>query len=224
MNIVIIEDEPAIADTLTHVLEMGGFNVVWFNTAGAGLTHLQTNQSDLLILDVGLPDGNGFELCKQIREFSALPIIFLTARADEIDRVVGLEIGGDDYVTKPFSPREMLARVKLRLKPRQSPLPAAVQKLSSSLVSENFDFYKDGVGLGLTALEFRVLDALVQSSPRILSRQQLMDFAQMPVEEAYERNVDSHIKAIRNKLKTVDMSEHLKTKRGFGYYFEHLES
>ncbi|ESP90701.1 response regulator [Pseudoalteromonas luteoviolacea] len=220
MNIVIIEDEPAIADTLTHVLELDGFEVNWFNTAGAGIEYLRSAHADLLVLDVGLPDGNGFELCKQIRAFSALPIIFLTARSDEIDRVVGLEIGADDYVTKPFSPREMLARIKLRLNPRQQTLSHVKDITTSDLTEENYDYHKNGVALGLTALEFRLLKALITASSRVLSRQQLMDFADMPIEEAYERNIDSHIKSIRNKLKTVQMSDNLKTKRGFGYYFE----
>ncbi|KZN44964.1 response regulator [Pseudoalteromonas luteoviolacea] len=220
MNIVIIEDESAIADTLIHVLEMDGFKAHWFNTAGAGLAHLKTKSADLLILDVGLPDGNGFELCKQIRGFSDIPIIFLTARADEIDRVVGLEIGADDYVTKPFSPRELLARVKLRLKSIRRQAESTSEQGQDVLRVENFDYFRGNIALGLTALEFRLLDALLKSSPRVLSRQQLMDFSSMPSEEAYERNVDSHIKSIRNKLQKVEFAECLKTKRGFGYYFE----
>ncbi|KZN40922.1 hypothetical protein N474_11955 [Pseudoalteromonas luteoviolacea CPMOR-2] len=220
MNIVIIEDESAIADTLIHVLEMDGFKAHWFNTAGAGLTYLKSKTADLLILDVGLPDGNGFELCKQIRGFSNIPIIFLTARSDEIDRVVGLEIGADDYVTKPFSPRELLARVKLRLKSVRQPTIVASEQSCDTLRIENYDYYKGPIALGLTALEFRLLNALLESSPRVLSRQQLMEFSNMPIEEAYERNVDSHIKSIRNKLQKVDMAESLKTKRGFGYYFD----
>ncbi|OCQ22662.1 two-component system response regulator [Pseudoalteromonas luteoviolacea] len=220
MNIVIIEDESAIADTLIHVLEMDGFQALWFNTAGAGLAHLENESADLLILDVGLPDGNGFELCKQIRGFSSIPIIFLTARADEIDRVVGLEIGADDYVTKPFSPREMLARVKLRLKSTRRQVEPCNAQEQDTLRVENFDYIRGNVALGLTALEFRLLDALLKSSPRVLSRQQLMDFSNMPSEEAYERNVDSHIKSIRSKLQKIELAECLKTKRGFGYYFE----
>ncbi|KZN67635.1 response regulator [Pseudoalteromonas luteoviolacea] len=220
MNIVIIEDESAIADTLIHVLEMDGFQAHWFNTAGAGVAHLKTKSADLLILDVGLPDGNGFELCKQIRGFSDIPIIFLTARADEIDRVVGLEIGADDYVTKPFSPRELLARVKLRLKSIRRQAQPECEQGQDELRVENFDYVRGNTALGLTALEFRLLDALLKSSPRVLSRQQLMDFSSMPSEEAYERNVDSHIKSIRNKLQKVALAECLKTKRGFGYYFE----
>ncbi len=231
LNILIIEDEPAIADNLIHVLEMDGYQVSWFATAGEGLNYLKANDPALLVLDVGLPDGNGFELCKTIREFSGIPIIFLTARNDEIDRVVGLEIGADDYVTKPFSPREMLARIKLRIRSRPIPESAPtlqqkvpIQHSEDDLYPENFDYGFHGQMLGFTAVEFKILDKLIQVSANVLSREQLMVAADMAPEASYERNIDSHIKAIRNKLKKVNMSERIKTKRGFGYYYNAQES
>ncbi|WP_405598280.1 MULTISPECIES: response regulator [unclassified Pseudoalteromonas] len=221
VQVVIIEDERAIADTLIHTLEMDGFKVAWFSTAGTGLDYIKAFRTDLLILDVGLPDANGFELCKQIREFSSLPIIFLTARNDEIDRVVGLEIGADDYVTKPFSPREMLARVKLRLKPyRISEKPSGLLQSKPVLYSKNYDYYFEDHSLGLTALEFKLLGKLVSQPRQIFSREQLLSSAQLCQESMYARNVDSHIKAIRNKLRTVGADELIQTKRGFGYYYE----
>ncbi|MDN3611326.1 response regulator [Vibrio ostreicida] len=238
-TVVIIEDEAAIADNLVHVLEMDGYQPKWFSTAGEGLAFLQHNHAALLVLDVGLPDGNGFELCKTIREFSDLPIIFLTARNDEIDRVVGLEIGADDYVTKPFSPREMLARVKLRIKSRvamDAQQPDGVEPLAAShplgrdqahqtplgdeLKPENYDYQVGAHKLGLTAVEYKILDKLIRSSPQVLSREQLMVVADMTPHASYERNIDSHIKAIRHKLKPLDMSERICTKRGFGYYYQ----
>lgn len=221
MKVVIIEDEPAIADTLIHVLKNDGFKVDWFNTAGKGLEYIQSNPADLLVLDVGLPDGNGFELCKTIREFSDIPIIFLTARNDEIDRVVGLEIGADDYVTKPFSPREMLARIKLRIKkrPANDKQQTAVAEADVLLKADNYDFYYNEQALGLTALEFKLLDKLINVAGNVLSREQLMVAADMPAQASYERNIDTHIKSIRSKLKTVGLDQRLKTKRGFGYYF-----
>ncbi|CCO45026.1 Beta-lactamase response regulator [Vibrio nigripulchritudo SOn1] len=222
MNILIIEDEPAIAENLIHVLEMDGYQVDWFSTAGEGLAHLKSHHPDLLVLDVGLPDGNGFELCKTIRDFSAIPIIFLTARNDEIDRVVGLEIGADDYVTKPFSPREMLARIKLRIKSRPvSPAsePEIQTGSSSDLYAENFDYSVNGEHLGLTAVEFKILHKLIEVSANVLSREQLMVAADMTPDAVYERNIDSHIKAIRNKLKPYGMVDRICTKRGFGYYY-----
>lgn len=227
LNILIIEDEPAIAENLIHVLEVDGYQVSWFTTAGEGLTYLKAHDPALLVLDVGLPDGNGFELCKTIREFSAIPIIFLTARNDEIDRVVGLEIGADDYVTKPFSPREMLARIKLRIKSRVVAEPDSVDPMpvttsingTDGLYVENFDYGFEGQALGLTAVEFKVLNKLIQVSANVLSREQLMIAADMAPEAIYERNIDTHIKAIRNKLKVIGMADRIRTKRGFGYYY-----
>ncbi|NMM42727.1 response regulator [Pseudoalteromonas arctica] len=218
-QVVIIEDEKAIADTLIHTLEIGGFAVHWFATAGEGLEYIKNNMPALLILDIGLPDANGFELCKKIREFSAVPIIFLTARNDEIDRVVGLEIGADDYVTKPFSPREVLARVKLRhSKPA---IKASISlKPVSGLYAENFDYYFQNQALTLTALEFKLLDKLITHPRQVFSREQLLLSAQNHQDAIYARNVDSHIKAIRTKLRAVSAPACIHTKRGFGYYYE----
>ena len=115
-SILIIEDEASIADNLVYALGTEGFDVTWKNLGSDGVREVLTQTIDLVILDIGLPDISGFEVCKQIRQFSEVPIIFLTARSEEIDRVVGLEIGGDDYVAKPFSPRELVARVKAILK------------------------------------------------------------------------------------------------------------
>ncbi|MGF1727759.1 response regulator [Photobacterium nomapromontoriensis] len=241
LTVLIIEDEPAIAENLIHVLEMDSYETYWFSTAGEGLAFLRSTSPDLLVLDVGLPDGNGFELCKTIREFSDIPIIFLTARNDEIDRVVGLEIGADDYVTKPFSPREMLARIKLRIK-RHRPLThvqqydlqphdqvstkehhvgkqITAQPDNDDLQPLNFDYGINGQMLGLTAVEFKILNKLISVSSNVLSREQLMVAADMAPEAVYERNIDSHIKAIRHKLKPFAMSERVGTKRGFGYYY-----
>ncbi|KLV05505.1 transcriptional regulator [Photobacterium aquae] len=223
-TVVIIEDEQAIAENLIHVLEMDGYHPAWFATAGEGLAYLRANDIALLVLDVGLPDGNGFELCKTIREFSDVPIIFLTARNDEIDRVVGLEIGADDYVTKPFSPREMLARIKLRIKSRavvsaEKPQPRPDSVQADVLVAQQFDYCVNEQMLGLTAVEYKILDRLVSVSANILSREQLMIAADMAPEAVYERNIDSHIKAIRNKLKPFGLSDRICTKRGFGYFY-----
>ncbi|MCL1137365.1 response regulator [Shewanella pneumatophori] len=232
-TVVIIEDEPAIADNLIHVLEMDGFNVCWFATGEQGLAYIADNTVELVVLDVGLPDVNGFELCKTIREFSDVAIIFLTARNDEIDRVVGLEIGADDYVTKPFSPREMLARIKLRIKKptffaSQVVAPATYIDGQSTepstntggLISANFDYCVDGQMLGLTAVEFKILDKLISHSANVLSREQLLIAADIAPSASYERNVDSHIKAIRQKLKPFALADSIQTKRGFGYFYK----
>ncbi|MCP4024502.1 MAG: response regulator, partial [Desulfobacteraceae bacterium] len=115
-KILIIEDEPAIAENIKYALETEGFDTTWHNCGGRVIEHLSRHEVALIVLDIGLPDINGMELCKEIRKKSNIPIIFLTARSDEIDRIVGLEIGGDDYMVKPFSPRELSARVKAVLR------------------------------------------------------------------------------------------------------------
>ncbi|MCG9595908.1 response regulator [Vibrio sp. Isolate25] len=221
-TIVIIEDEPAIAENLIHVIEMDGYQTAWFSTAREGLAFIKQSEPALVVLDVGLPDGNGFELCKSIREFSDVPIIFLTARHEEIDRVVGLEIGADDYVTKPFSPREMLARIKLRIKSRLT-LDQPPKEHENELKADNFDYSVGDQSLGLTAVEFKILSKLIAVSSRVLSREQLMQAADMTPYTSYERNIDSHIKAIRNKLKPFAMNDRICTKRGFGYYYEQTD-
>lgn len=130
-HILIVEDEAAIADTLLYALQAEGFATTWVTLAGEALALQERQPADLLILDVGLPDISGFEACKRLRRFSEVPVIFLTARDAEIDRVVGLEIGADDYVVKPFSPREVAARVKAILK-RMAPRPAALEEAAPS--------------------------------------------------------------------------------------------
>ncbi|WP_105188788.1 response regulator [Pseudoalteromonas sp. T1lg48] len=217
-RIVVIEDEPAIADTLVHVIEQAGLAASWCATAAQGLTAIQDEPAALVLLDVGLPDGNGFELCKQIRTFSTVPIIFLTARSDEIDRVVGLEIGADDYVTKPFSPREVLARIKLRMTKVEAPESAA--QVCTGLHARQYDFYVGAQALQLTALEYKLLHKLHSQPHRVFSREQLMSAAEMANASHYARNIDSHIKAIRQKLKCHDLAEVIHTKRGFGYFYE----
>ncbi|MCP4646087.1 MAG: response regulator, partial [bacterium] len=137
-KILVVEDEPAIADTITYALQTEGFEVAWCTTATEALGILEEDEVSLIVLDVGLPDQNGFDLCKEIRKTSAVPVIFLTARADEIDRVVGLEIGGDDYVAKPFSPRELAARVKavLRRVPERDDESTAVRPQSPFVIDK----------------------------------------------------------------------------------------
>ncbi|MEO2268878.1 response regulator [Pseudoalteromonas sp. YIC-656] len=219
-HIVVIEDERTIADTLIHVIEQAGFSVSWCATAQQGLAALHSQHTDLVLLDIGLPDGNGFELCKQIRSFSSVPIIFLSARNDEIDRVVGLEIGADDYVTKPFSPREVLARIKLRIAKVQ-PQPTPVGHVTEmGLHPQQYDFFVGTQALQLTALEYKLLNKLFSHPKHVFSREQLMQASDMANGTHYERNIDSHIKAVRQKLKAHDLADVIHTKRGFGYFYE----
>ncbi|PTQ67022.1 two-component system response regulator CreB [Pseudomonas sp. GV071] len=219
-TILLVEDEASIADTLIYALQSEGYSTHWLTLAGEALAYQQTTPADLLILDVGLPDMTGFEACKQLRRFSEVPVIFLTARNAEIDRVVGLEIGADDYVTKPFSPREVAARVKAILKRMQprAVLPAALAPAVFAVDAERFQIHYHGQLLSLTRHEFRLLHTLLAQPQRVFSREQLLDAAGVPAEAGYERNIDSHIKSLRAKLRQVlATAEPIQTHRGLGY-------
>ena len=220
-RILIIEDEPSIADTLVYALKTDGFEVQWKNLAREGLAHLQHEGADLIILDVGLPDQNGFELCKDIRQFSLVPIIFLTARKEEMDRIIGLEIGGDDYVTKPFSPREICARVKTVLRRAQTaPTHTAAESTNSwfdiNTAKAQIRFQKKK--LDLTRYEYLIALTLLEHPEQVYSRAQLMDKVWDEPEASFERAVDTHIKSLRAKLKEVDSENSpIQTHRGLGY-------
>jgi two-component system, OmpR family, catabolic regulation response regulator CreB len=245
-TILLLEDESSIADPLIFSLQAEGFQVLWVQLVQHALVQYQ--QADLLLLDVGLPDGNGFELCKQIRRHSEVPVIFLTARSSEIDKVVGLEIGADDYVVKPFSPRELVARIKTILKrsQRQLLVPVADSQpahnavvlqpvviapdssliLPSSLATPlgDFELYPAKIQicllqqpLPLTALEYRLLSYLLQHPNQVFSREQLLLRCGVATEAGYDRNIDSHIKSLRAKLKKISDKTYILTQRGFGY-------
>ncbi|PKM32061.1 MAG: two-component system response regulator CreB [Gammaproteobacteria bacterium HGW-Gammaproteobacteria-12] len=221
-QILIVEDEAAIADTLVYALQAEGFVTHWSSLGGEALTLLENGTFDLVILDVGLPDISGFEVCKRLRRFSEVPVIFLTARNEEIDRVVGLEIGADDYVVKPFSPREVAARVKAILKrvaPRE--MPAASAPGIFQIDDAAFRIHYHGQALSLTRHEFRLLRTLLGQPRRVYSREQLLDALGVASEAGYERNIDSHIKSLRAKLRAIAPSEEpIQTHRGLGYSFE----
>lgn len=229
IKILLLEDESAIADPLLYSLQAEGFQVQWVQLVQQALVDF--SQHDLLILDVGLPDGNGFELCKQIRRSSEVPVIFLTARSSEIDRVVGLEIGADDYVVKPFSPRELVARVKTILKrsQRQQAVISAVANTAPHNQENRGDFTLLAAQvqiqllqhpLPLTALEYRLLCYLLQHPSQVLSREQLLQGCGVAVEAGYDRNIDTHIKSLRAKMRQLSPKSYLLTQRGFGYSFE----
>ena len=224
-HILIVEDEPSIADTLIFVLQTEGFNVTWKALANDALRLLQTESIDLVIMDVGLPDITGFEACKQLRKFSNVPVIFLTARGDELDRVVGLEIGADDYVVKPFSPREVAARVKAILK-RVMPIAASVPAKSTVesdfiINNENLQIFYHGQLLQLTRVEFKLLQTLVEQPQRVFSRDQLLNAVGAATDAGYDRSIDTHIKTLRSKLRAVVANaEPIQTQRGFGYSYQ----
>ena len=188
-HILIVEDEAAIADTLIFALQSEGFTTTWLSLGAAALEHQRQTPADLIILDIGLPDISGFETCKQLRRFSEVPVMFLSARDGEIDRVVGLEIGADDYVVKPFSPREVAARVRAILK-RMA--PRTVSEPSTALFridSERVQISYRGQLLTLTRHEFRLLQCLLEQPERVFSRDQLLDALGVAADAGYERAI-----------------------------------
>jgi two-component system catabolic regulation response regulator CreB len=215
-HILIVEDEAAIADTLIFALQGEGFGTTWLSLGQEALAHQRQTPADLIILDIGLPDISGFETCKQLRRFTEVPVMFLSARDGEIDRVVGLEIGADDYVVKPFSPREVAARVKAILK-RVGP---GVAPASFHVDLERMQIQYRGQPLGLTRHEFRLLQSLLEQPERVFSREQLLDAVGVPADAGYERNIDSHIKSLRSKLRSIAAdAEPIQTHRGLGYSY-----
>ncbi len=222
-TILIIEDEPAIADNILYALETESFNSIWCKTGEEGIEKFNSNSIDLIVLDVGLPDINGFELCKKIRYYSEVPIIFLTARGDEIDRVVGLELGADDYIVKPFSPRELTARIKANLRRIKSSSSTSEPNIDNTNKAFKINKEKRLISyldkeLILSRYEFKILRALISHPGRVYSREELMNIAWDEPELSNDRTVDTHIKTIRNKLKDIDSNiDPIETRRGFGY-------
>ncbi|QNM97003.1 two-component system response regulator CreB [Chitinimonas koreensis] len=215
-RILLAEDEAAIADTVVYALGREGYDVRHHLLGGALLADFAAAGADLLILDVGLPDQSGFEVCKAVRRTSTVPVVFLTARGEEIDRVVGFEIGADDYVVKPFSPRELAGRVKAILRRGTGqPAAAGIGLVHDALRAR---ISVDGVALELTRYEYRLLAALLAEPERVFSRAQLMDRAWDEPEASFERTVDAHIKSLRQKLRAAAPGlDPIRTHRGLGY-------
>jgi two-component system catabolic regulation response regulator CreB len=219
-HILIVEDETAIAETLIYACKEAGISAIHCLLGHEAIAEIGKNHFDFVVLDVGLPDMTGFDVCKQIRAISNIPILFLTARNHEIDRIVGLEIGADDYVTKPFSPREVVARINAILrrsvqntKPvnQENPLPFRLDESACRIQYQE-------VCLHLTRYEYLLLKMLVLQPRRVFSRAQLMDLVWADAEDTLERTVDAHIKTLRAKLRGIDAaSEAIITHRGMGY-------
>lgn len=218
-RILIVEDEPAIADTLRYALSTEGFEHEHYLLGRDALQALQKNTFVLALLDIGLPDMNGIDLMREIRKISALPVIFLTARNAELDRIVGLEIGADDYVSKPFSPREVVARVRAVLR-RAAPVSmrneVSKQAFHIDLLGQYIHYH--GVLLTLTRYEYLLLKTLLEEPLRIFSRMQLMQKIWAAPDHSLERTVDTHIKTLRAKLAVIRPDEQpINTHRNQGY-------
>jgi len=221
-TILVIEDEQSIADTVVHSIEREGHTATWCDRGLGGLERVKEGDCALVVLDVGLPDISGFELCKAIRTFSRVPIIFLTARDDEIDKIVGLEIGADDYVTKPFSPRELAARIKSVLRRATSEVEDLLEKevgrqrlvIDRDKVQASFA----GRKLELTRYEFMLLALLATHPGRVYSRETIMNAVWGDDSPSLDRTVDAHVKSLRAKFREIDETlDLILTHRGMGY-------
>ncbi|ACM21988.1 winged helix-turn-helix transcriptional response regulator CreB [Geotalea daltonii FRC-32] len=217
-RIMIVEDEPGIVDAIQYALETEGFETLCFPSGTQVVSSLADHAVDLIILDVGLPDMSGFELCKQIRQLRSVPIIFLTARADEIDRIVGLEIGADDYITKPFSPREVSARVKAVLRRTGTGNKPSPCTGTFAVNESKRQISYLGRVLDLSRYEFDILKTFIRRPGHVFSRDQLMQIVWEHPDCSLDRTIDAHIKNIRAKLRTIEPGKDpIVTYRGTGY-------
>jgi two-component system catabolic regulation response regulator CreB len=221
-RVLLVEDEPAIADTLVYALETECFEVVHALTGTDALAAAGREAFDFAILDIGLPDMTGLDVCRRLREISSIPVLFLTARDSEVDRILGLELGGDDYVTKPFSPREIVARVRAIL--RRSQARTALPPASGNPQILHHDtaamrIHCHGELLDLTAHEYKLLLVLLGKPGRVFTRDQLLEHAWQDPGAVTDRTIDAHVKSIRAKLRAVRVGaeELIQTRRGLGY-------
>jgi two-component system catabolic regulation response regulator CreB len=220
-RILVVEDESAIADTIVYVLADDGFMPEWCATGEAAVAAFARERPALAILDVGLPDCNGFELFRRLQALpggSEVPMLFLTARSDEIDRVVGLELGADDYVAKPFSPRELSARVRAILRRATRPAQAPAPDMSLQIDEDRRRVRYYGTELSLSRYEYGILRELAGKPGRVFTRDELLARVWDEDSESFDRTVDAHIKTLRAKLKAVAPEvEAIRTLRGIGY-------
>ena len=225
-RILLVEDEPTIAEIVEFALAGEGFQVTWRTLARDAEAALTADAHDLLILDIGLPDGSGLELLKRIRRDSDMPVLILSARNAELDRVLGLELGADDYVTKPFSPRELAARVKAILKrSARNHIIAVESAIGEPADSSGFEVDEARATirfqrrpLDLTRYEYLILKTLLTQPERVFSRAQLMDRVWSDPAASFERSVDTHIKTLRAKLREIEPRfDPIRTHRGLGY-------
>jgi two-component system phosphate regulon response regulator PhoB len=226
-RIAIVEDEAELASLLEYNLSRNGYETEIFDGSRGTLSKLQACRPDLIVLDVMLPDNDGFDLCRQIRQsidLSRTPVLFLTARSDEVDRVLGLEIGGDDYMTKPFSPRELVARVKAHLRRGEMDSdPGVMEAAPFKLDRSARRVFLQDRELTLTSTEFNLLEFFLTHPGRAYSRDQLLAAVWGQQRFVTPRTVDVHVRRLREQIEDqADDPKFLTTVRGFGYRFEEI--
>jgi DNA-binding response OmpR family regulator len=221
-SVLVVEDDQSIARLIRDYLDRAGYNVIVTGDAETALTRSKIEKPDVIVLDLGLPGRDGIELLRELRRFSAVPVVIVTARGDETDRVVGLELGADDYMVKPFSPRELVARVRAVLR-RTERVEANLEQLRvRDLVLDvpRMRAEMNGQPIDLTPTEFQLVMTMAAQPGRVFTRSQLLDAVHGVAFESYERAIDAHIKNIRRKLEPVPADpQYVLTVYGVGYRF-----
>ncbi len=219
-QLLLLEDDPAIANAVVFALEREGYHVTHCTLVRDARAHWAAQRPDAMILDIGLPDGNGLDLCRDIRQTSNTPVLMLSARGEELDRVLGLELGADDYMAKPFSPRELVARVRALLR-RSTAAPDKINAVGLHNLVVDFAGQRvvlNGQALELTRREFGLLTKLLETPGRIYARDALLNAVWGMDADSTDRTVDTHIKTVRAKLRAQgDTREYINTHRGMGY-------
>jgi two-component system alkaline phosphatase synthesis response regulator PhoP len=221
-TILVVDDEPKIVELARDYLEHAGFAVVSAFDGSEALTRARTDAPDLIVLDLGLPKLDGLDVARALRRNSNVPIVILSGRSDETDKLVGLELGADDYVTKPFSPKELVARVRAVLRRIERPLPPSdiIRASDVTLDVPRMRVRAADRDVELTATEFQLLAALAREPGRVFTRSQLLDAVHGVAFESYERAIDAHVKNIRRKLESDPRDpRYVQTVHGVGYRF-----
>jgi two-component system response regulator BaeR len=225
LDVVVVEDEPKIAQLLVDYLQRDGFHVTVLSEGTNAVEMIRKLEPGFLILDLMLPGKDGLTICREVRQFSNLPIMMLTAKVDEIDRLIGLELGADDYVCKPFSPREVVARVRtIARRVQQQPVVATDKEVSYRDITLYLDRYEcvvQGQRIDLTPVEFKMLRGFMSQPGRVFSRDQLMNFSYPDERIVSDRTIDTHVKNLRKKLaQSIDGDELIHSIYGVGYKIE----
>jgi two-component system OmpR family response regulator len=215
LKILLVDDDPHLREVVVIALERAGYAVITAANGQQALVHAFREAPDLIVLDIGLPEMDGLEVCRHIRARSAVPILFLSARGDEIDRVLGLEMGADDYVTKPFSPRELLARIRAILKRAMPAAPVALRQGVLVLDAGQHHCAVGGVPVALTGAEMALLAHLMQNPTRVQPRGRLIE-ALWPGSDMSDRTLDSHLRNLRRKLAEAGCEDAIETLHGIG--------
>ena len=223
-HILIVEDEEYIAEVLIAYCQNSGFEVTHLATGAEVVATVKSQTFDLMLLDLMLPDMDGIEICKQVRQFSQLPIIMVTAKSEEIDRLIGLELGADDYICKPFSPREVIARIKtvlrrtLAIQPHPTAQSPELILGAFALKPDEYEARFSGHFLDLTPKEFMLLRMLVEHPGRVYTRDDILNALYSDFTDVSDRNIDTHIKNIRKKIHAVSsVSNPIRSVYGVGY-------